>query len=413
MWKTVKLSFAAVAVALMIVLAGVVGFALNDGEGSSSGGAPVANIDVSDDGFSILEEIMQILDQDFVVPTAVEYDILREGAIDGAIDALGDPHTEYISPEQYELGIDIISGAFEGIGAQVDMDPVTGAIIIVAPFRDTPAAEAGLVSGDAILAVDGESTEGWSVRDAVRVIRGPQGEAVVLTIMRAGTDEVEDVTIVRSTIVIPTVFSDDIENENGDAVSDLAYLRLEQFTDQSVRDMSTELERIVDAGYDGLILDVRGNPGGGLDATVQIADMFIDGGIILTQVDRDGQETVFEAHAGGEAIDIPVVLLVNQFSASGSEVLAGALRDHNRATLMGEQTFGKGSVNHVRPLSDGGALYVTIARWLTPNGELIEGIGIAPDVTVVFTEEDLEALRDVQLFAAIDFLHDELAQALD
>jgi carboxyl-terminal processing protease len=396
----------------MIVLAGVVGYAINDGEGSPSGDGSSTTIDLSDDGFSILEEIMQILDQDFVVPDAVDYDILREGAIDGAIDALGDPHTEYISPEQYELGIDIISGAFEGIGAQVDMDPVTGEIIIVAPFRDTPAAEAGLVAGDAILAVDGESTEGWSVRDAVRVIRGPQGEPVELTIRRTN-GEVEDITIVRSTIVIPTVFSDDIENENGDAVSDLAYLRLEQFTDQSVRDMSTELKRIVDAGYDGLILDVRGNPGGGLDATVQIADMFIDEGIILTQVDRDGQETVFEAHAGGEATEIPIVLLVNQFSASGSEVLAGALRDHNRATLMGEQTFGKGSVNHVRPLSDGGALYVTIARWLTPNGELIEGIGIAPDVTVTFTQEDLEALRDVQLFAAIDFLHDELAQSLD
>ncbi|MFQ5472192.1 MAG: S41 family peptidase, partial [Dehalococcoidia bacterium] len=194
---------------------------------------------------------------------------------------------------------------------------------------------------------------------------------------------------------------------------DVAYIRLEQFTDQSVEDMSAELKRIVDADYEGIILDLRYNPGGGLDATVQIADMFIDEGIILTQVDRDGSETVFQARAGGEATEIPIVLLVNQFSASGSEVLAGALRDHNRATLIGEQTFGKGSVNHVRPLSDGGALYVTIARWLTPNGELIEGVGIAPDVAVALTEDDLDPIFNGQLFAAIDFLHNELTQAVD
>jgi carboxyl-terminal processing protease len=411
MWKTIKFGVASVIVALMIVLAGVVGYTINDGDGSSPGGS-TTTIGTDGDGFSILEEIMQILGEDFVVPDAVDYDILKEGAIDGAIGALGDPHTEYITPEQFELGIDIISGAFEGIGAQVDLDPVTGEIIIVAPFSNTPAAEAGLVFGDAILAVDGESTEGWSVRDAVLVIRGPQGEPVELTI-RHPDGEVEDITIVRSTIIIPTVFSQTVEDENGDPVDDLAYLRLEQFTEQSVNDLSAELEKIVDQGYDGMILDLRGNPGGGLDATVRIADMFIEDGIILTQVDRDGGQTVFEAHPGGEATDIEVVLLVNQFSASGSEVLAGALRDHNRATLIGETTFGKGSVNHVRSLSDGGALYVTIARWLTPNGELIEGVGIAPDVTVSFTESDIEALRDVQLFAAINFLHDELATAID
>ena len=412
MWKTTKIGVATLVVALMIVLAGVVGYAINDGEGASPGGGSTTTIGTGDDGFSILDEIMEILGEDFVVPDAVDYDILREGAIDGAIDALGDPHTEYISPEQFELGIDIISGAFEGIGAQVDQDPVTGEIIIVAPFSNTPAAEAGLVRGDAILAVDGESTEGWSVRDAVLVIRGPQGEPVTLTIKHLDGD-VEDITIVRSTIIIPTVFSDTVNDENGDPVSDLAYLRLEQFTDQSVSDMSAELKRIVDGGYDGLILDLRYNPGGGLDATVQIADMFIDEGLILTQVDRDGSQRQFEAHAGGEAIDIPVVLLVNQFSASGSEVVAGALRDHNRATLIGETTFGKGSVNHVRPLTDGGALYVTIARWLTPNGELIEGVGITPDVVVELTEEDVDLIRNGQLFAAIDFLHDELAAAID
>jgi carboxyl-terminal processing protease len=187
-------------------------------------------------------------------------------------------------------------------------------------------------------------------------------------------------------------------------VEDLAYLELQQFTNETVSDLSDELERIVDEGYRGLILDLRRNPGGGLDATVEVADMFLDGGLVLTQVDRDGSQHEFNATSGGEAVDLPVVILVSKGSASGSEVLAGALRDHGRATLVGEQTFGKGSVNHLRNLSNGGALYVTIARWLTPNGEQIEGVGLSPDVPIALSEDDIANDRDTQLYAAIDEL---------
>jgi carboxyl-terminal processing protease len=254
-----------------------------------------------------------------------------------------------------------------------------------------------------LLAVDGESTEGWTVNEAVTRIRGPEGTDITLTIRKSNGDT-EDVVITRDTIVVPTVFTHEITDEDGSAVSDIAYIELSQFTDQAVTDLGSELERVVDEGYGGLILDLRRNPGGGLDATVRIADMFLDGGIVLTQVDRDGNETVYEAHSGGEALDIPVVILVGPGSASGSEVLSGALRDNDRATLVGETTFGKGSVNHIRELSNGGALYVTIARWKTPDGELIEGVGLTPDVPVTFSQEDLDAGRDVQLFAAIDVL---------
>jgi carboxyl-terminal processing protease len=215
----------------------------------------------------------------------------------------------------------------------------------------------------------------------------------------------------RGTIVIPTVFTRDIEDAAGNPVSELAYIELQQFTDQAVRDLAEELERVVEEGYSGVILDLRRNPGGGLDATIRTADMFLDEGVIIREVNREGQESVTSAKPGGQATEIPIVLLVGPGSASGSEVLACALRDNGRATLVGEQTFGKGSVNHLRELSDNGALYVTIARWECPSGEQIEAVGIEPDVEVVFTEDDIQADRDVQLFAAIDYMRDNLTQA--
>lgn len=411
MWNAVKWSMAAVIVALAITLAGVVGYAVNDGGGSGGSPGDGGSSQVSED-YAILDEITDILKEDFVNPNAIDETILQQGSIQGLIDALGDPHTQYITPEDYGSGIDIISGAFEGIGATVQQDPVTGEIVILQPFHDAPAEAAGLNTGDAILAVDGESAEGWSTKQAVQKIRGPQGTPVVLTIRHAASGEIEDVEIIRDTIIIPTVFSQDVTDESGAAVSDLAYLNIQQFTDQTAPDMEAELERIVDEGYEGVIIDLRNNPGGGLDATVRVADLFLDDGVVLTQVDRDGSETVYESHDGGPGTNLPVVILVNGFSASGSEVLAGALRDQGRATLVGEQTFGKGSVNHIRPLSNGGALYVTIARWLTPNGELIEGVGLAPDVAVTLTVDDAEAGVDTQLYAAIDVLHDEIAQSL-
>jgi carboxyl-terminal processing protease len=394
-------------VALVIALAGVSGWALGDSGGSAtvgdSGGSATRPAGNSSQGYGILDEIAGILEEDFVNPDALDADVQRQGAIDGVIASLGDPHTVYISPEDFALGTDIISGAFDGIGAQVDQDPVTGEIVIVAPFRDSPAERAGILPGDVLVSVDGESAGGWTVAQAVKRIRGPQGTEVTIGIRHSSGAE-EEVTIVRDTIVSPTVFTQEIEDESGNPVENLVYLELQQFTDHAVEDLRDQLKSIVDSGAEGIILDLRRNPGGGLDATVNIADMFLNEGVIITQVDRDGSETVYEAKTGGEALDIPVVLLVGPGSASGSEVLAAALRDHGRATLVGETTFGKGSVNHLRNLSDGGALYVTIARWRTPNGELIEGVGLEPDVPITLTPEDVEAERDVQLFAAIDFL---------
>jgi carboxyl-terminal processing protease len=183
---------------------------------------------------------------------------------------------------------------------------------------------------------------------------------------------------------------------------------MQRFTDDTVNDMRNALNDLADSGKKGLVLDLRGNPGGGLDATVSVADMFLDEGIVLTQVDRDGSRTDYRSESGGEATDIPVVILVDEFSASGSEVLAGALRDHDRAQIIGTQTLGKGTVNHLRPLSNGGALYVSIARWLTPDGTLIEGVGLTPDYNMEQTENDAPGAIGPQVYAAIDLLHSEI-----
>ncbi len=413
MWTTVKWSLAGLVLALAIGLSGVVGYTIGDtgGGGSTSVSVPNGNSssDTSNGGFAVLDEIYKVLQEDFVNPSVINPDALQKSAIEGEIKALGDAHTVYIPPEQYKIGIDLITGSFEGIGAQVDVNPTTGDIVIVAPFRGSPAEKAGLRAGDVLEAVDGQSTAGWSVADAVARIRGQQGTQVTIKVRHSDSTE-QEVSITRATIVTPTVFTRDVKDENGNAVSDLAYIELQQFTDQTVDDMRKELTRISSAGnYKGIILDLRNNPGGGLDSTVAVADMFLDGGAVLTQVDRDGKKTEYDAKPGGEAVNLPVAILVNKGSASGSEVLSGALRDHGRAKLIGEQTFGKGSVNHLRELSNGGALYVTIARWLTPNGELIEGVGLTPDFPVA--SDATQSVEGPQLYAAINYLHGNLAQS--
>lgn len=415
MWTTIKWTLTTVIVVLLIALSGLIGFTIADDD--DDGGTSVSNGDTSDAtnaDFGILTEIEDVLENDFVNPDAVSEDLLEQGAIEGMISSLGDPHTVYFSPEDAAQAYQAISGSFEGIGATVDQDPTTGEITIVAPFRDSPAEKAGVLPGDVILAVDDEPADGWSVRDAVDRIRGPEGTDVKITV-RHSNRETEDIIITRNNIVLPSVFAHPVTDEDGNEIDGYAYIELQQFTSDAVDEMRAELNAIKDSGATGLILDLRRNPGGALDATVEIADMFLDGGTVLTQVDRDGNETVFSAESGGEAIDIPVVILVGNGSASGSEVLAGALRDHGRAKLVGTQTFGKGSVNIIRDLSNGGVLYVSIARWLTPNDTLIEGVGLTPDVPVELDpealSEELQTGYGPQIAAAIDLLNEDLAAA--
>lgn len=357
--------------------------------------------------FGVLDEIYQLLRNNHIDGDFLDPEMSRLGAIEGLLNTLNDPHTTYIDPRSYACGIDILSGSYEGIGATVEMQ--NGEIIIATPFKDSPAEKAGIRPGDAIIAINGQTTAGMSLSQAVCRIRGPRGEPITLTI-RHVTGETEELTIVRDRIVVESVRTQTLEDADGNPVDDIAYLEIQQFTERTPSEIAAFLREIQGKGYKGLILDLRRNPGGLLDTTIESADLFLDSGVILIQVDASGNEREYRAHPGGET-SLPLVLLVGPGSASGAEVMAAALRDNGRAIIIGQPTFGKGAVNSLRPLSDGGALYITIARWLTPRGEQIEGTGILPDIEVVPTEEQIRLGLDLQLpvFQAIDYLRSQAA----
>ena len=358
--------------------------------------------------FALLDEIYDVLDRDFVEPETFESIDVRKAAIQGIIDALGDPHTVFIDAEDYRLTSEDIGGSFEGIGATVQ--EIDGQIVISRPFSGSPAEQAGIRPGDIILEVDGESTEGWSIQFAVQVIRGPRGTDVELLVRHTdGTEEL--IVITRDRIVVPSVGSLAITDRSGQPVADIGYVYISQFTERTRDELLELLEAAENAGLTKLIIDVRGNPGGLLRATVDTVGEFVDNGVILRQINRDGSEEEFSDEPGGAGVDLELAVLIDRGSASGSEVMAAALRDYGRAVLIGETTSGKGTVNVGRRLSDGSVLYVSIARYVSPDGDPVEGVGVVPDIAVVQPETGFEAELDVVLQTAIDYLRGEWSPA--
>lgn len=317
------------------------------------------------------------------------------GAIRGMLGTLGDPYTSFIEPSIAAINREDASGTFEGIGALVRMND-DGILEIVRPFEGQPAEKAGLRPGDLVLAVDGESIVGYGIYEAITLIRGPEGSEVTLTVRR-GEGEPFDVTIVRARIDIPIVESEMLEDSIG-------YVSLFDFSAQATDQLEAAVQDLMDQGATGLILDLRDNPGGFLDQAVRVADLFLDKGVVLIERSSDGRERTFTSTDEGLAQDIPLVVLVNGGSASASEIVAGAIQDRGRAPLIGETTFGKGSVQLPHTLSDGSELRVTIARWFTPNDRAIHEQGLTPDIQVSLTPEDIEANLDPQLERAIQYL---------
>ncbi len=355
--------------------------------------------------FKNLNDIYKILQSKYVDPSIVDRETLYQAAINGLLKTFPDSGTFYVDPNTVQTSVGP-SGKFDGIGATVASQ--NGQIVIVAPIENTPAERAGLKAGDAILEVDGESTDGWTQEKAVLKIRGPRGSKVKLKLRRSTGELTLDIE--RDEIKVQSVTTQPpggaLKDGGGTSIDDLAYIHIREFDEPTKDEMQKALSDAVRAGKKGVILDLRNNPGGLLRTTADIADEFLDGNLsILTERERDGSEQKFSSHAGGAALSIPVVIIMNRFSASGSEVLAAALHDNNRATIVGEKSFGKGTVNVSNELRDGGQLYVSVAKWLTPNGTQIDGVGIRPDVEIKLSDEDIDLRRDVQLFKAIDILH--------
>ncbi|MFQ5860805.1 MAG: S41 family peptidase [Dehalococcoidia bacterium] len=342
-------------------------------------------------------EVWRLLAQASPQQATQDAEELEAGAIRGMLEALGDPYASYLTRQQYMLEQGDLAGSFHGIGAEVTIRD--GRLTIVAPLPDTPAERAGILPGDVILEVDGEDAEGLSLLDSVLKIRGAEGTPVTLLVQRQGQPEPFRVAIVRELIQITTVFWEMLPDQ-------MAHLKLRSFARTTDEELAQALREIDQQGGKAIVLDLRNNPGGLLDATVRATSQFLEDGLVVYEIDGRGERRDWVVQRRGLARDIPLVVLVNQFSASGSEVLAGALQDHHRAVLVGTQTFGKGSVNTFRELQDGSAVYFTIARWYTPNGTLIEGEGILPDILVEMPPDSPE---DPQLLRAVDYLESTIA----
>ena len=390
--------------ALLVLAVVAIGAFLLGREDGSDDSTPVVSSETGEFDYAVLNEVRELLDRYYVRPENLDDQSLFEAAVNGMLAILNDTGTFYVTPEDYQTST-VLTGSFEGIGATVSSQGSD--IVIVAPIQDTPAERAGLVSGDVIRAVDGEDTTGWTVEKAVLRIRGPRGTDVVLSIEHAD-GVVEDFTITRDTVQVQSVQTVPpggvLRNSSGDEVDDIGYVQIQEFSRRTAQEVQDAIEAQIADGIEGLIIDVRYNGGGLLDTTVSVADLFLDGETVLYERDADGSEIPFNSRPGEIAPGLPIVILQNRFSASASEVLAAALRENDRATIIGETSFGKGTVNSPRELSDGGALYVTIAEWLTPSGTLINNVGVFPDIEVIPTDEEIDQRLDPQLIRAVDVL---------
>ncbi|HLG18958.1 MAG TPA: S41 family peptidase [Bdellovibrionota bacterium] len=331
----------------------------------------------SDETFRKLEVLSKVLS--YVEANYVE-DVSNSKLLDGAIKGLLndlDPHTVYMPPDSYrEMKVDT-KGEFGGLGIEVSMKDDN--LIVVAPIEDTPAARAGVKAGDQIVKIDGLSTKGMSLLDAVKKMRGPNGSKIVLTLLREGQTAPFDVSMRRETIQLKSVSSELIEKSYG-------YFRIKAFQEKTARELTRDYDRLLkQAGgtFKGVILDLRNNPGGLLDQAIRVADEFLDAGAIVSTIGRKGAfQEVEMAHKEGTRPYSPLITLVNEGSASASEIVAGALQDHGRSVILGTQTFGKGSVQTIIDLDDGSGLKLTIAHYYTPKGRSIQAKGITPDIVV-------------------------------
>ena len=347
-------------------------------------------------GFQRLAEVWQLLEREHVDGKDLDGQVLSDGAIRGMLQALGDPYAAYLRPDQYAVESQDIQGFFEGIGAEVGMRD--GRITILAPLPGAPAEKAGILPGDIILEIDGGGTQGLSLLEAVRLIRGPKGTSVELLVLHMNDADPVLIAIARGVIPLTSVRLEILE-------SGIGYLRLSSFSGTTNGELEEALERFKASGGDRFVLDLRNNPGGLVSAVVDVASQFLDEGLVLYQIDARGRRTDWEVKSGGNAHDIPMVVLVNEFSASASEVLSGALRDHDRAEIVGTTTFGKGSVNNLWQLDDGSGVNFTVARWYTPSGDQIEGDGIDPDF---LAETPVSGDHDTQLERAIEILNESI-----
>ena len=378
--------------ALLAVLAAalVASLAVTEGcglvpTGSPSTGTPTASVNDHKDA---VDQAWDILFRDYVEPDKLDSAALSGAAIRGIVDQLDDRYTAYLDPATVQMMQSTFQGSFAGIGATVAMRE--GNVIVVSPMPGSPAEKAGIQAGDAILAVDGLSTANMSVEEVVLRVRGKEGTPVTLTVQHTGQTTPVDIRIVRAQVDLPSLAHE--------MRGDIAYIRLYDFSARTDGELASALRDVIQKGARGIVIDERSNPGGLADAVAQVVSHFVRQGVALYVVDNAGRETKYSVRPTAVTTDLPLVVLTDNFSASGSEAFAGAIQDYDRGVIAGTTTYGKGSVTVLNELKDGSGLFLTTGRWLTPDRHLIEGKGITPDFPLDLTGDDL-----VQW--AIDYLH--------
>ncbi len=411
---------------LLVVIAGLIGYYLGVTkiaidlrnyqphiEVTSKAPPPSAsNVD-----FGRVWAVMQKLESTYYDKKAIDGERFLNGAVEGVVNSLDDPYTVYLPPAKNNDFKQGLAGKFEGIGAELGMKGKQ--IIVVAPLDGSPAQKAGLQPGDAILKVNAEFTNGWTLSQAVDKIRGEKGTEVTLTILHQSDAKPKEIKLTRDTITIKSVTTwvksvKDIDGIKPQAAglknfqdTKVVYIRLSQFGDSTNKEwqnVATQVDRTLKADKDirGVILDLRNNPGGYLTDSVYIASEFIRDGTVVSQEDRNGDRTSYKVTGRGLLLDVPLIVLVNKGSASASEIVAGAMQDHTRAKLIGEITFGKGTIQQAEDLGGGAGLHITIAKWLTPDGNWVHLKGLTPDILV--DPDSKDPSHDIQLEKAVEEL---------
>lgn len=345
--------------------------------------------------FSLFWEAYHKLQEKFIDEGKFDIQKIIYGAISGMVKSLGDPYTVFYDPEETKKFNEEVEGTFEGIGAEIGIRK--GQLQIIAPIEGTPAQKAGLRAGDKILKINETITTDLTVDEAVSLIRGPKGTEVVLTIFRDEWEIPKEFKIIRATIEVPSL---SWEMKDGD----IAYLKIYQFLKNSNSEFREAAIEILKSPAKKIILDLRNNSGGLLDQVIKIAGWFIEEEKVVVIEEGKEEREIHYSPGPAKLSSYPIVVLINQGSASGAEILAGALRDNKNTILIGEKSFGKGTVQEPVSLSDGSTLKITIAKWLTPKGISISEVGLEPDIKVEMTDEDFEQGKDHQLDRALEIL---------
>lgn len=358
-----------------------------------------------DVNFSLFWEAWQKLQEKYVDPAKFNTENMIYGAISGMVNSLGDPYTVFFDPDESKTFLEDVSGRFEGVGMEIGSK--NNQLQVIAPLEGTPAEKAGLRPGDKIIKIDDTFTINLTIDEAVKLIRGPRGTEVALSIIREGWNAPEEFKIKRALIEVPSLKMEMISSSGqADGEKDVAYIKLYQFSENASYDFTKAALDILNSPAKRIILDLRSNPGGYLEIAQNIAGWFLEKGqtVVVEDFNNRQKQAVYAAEGNSKLSHYPLVVLINQGSASASEILAAALRDNRGVKLIGETSYGKGSVQELESLSKNSSLKITVADWLTPKGEKITGVGLEPDVEVELTDEDYQNNKDPQLDKALEII---------